>query len=49
MEYNTQQPKLLMSEYGRNIQKMIDYALALNDREERNHAAQAIISISACQ
>jgi hypothetical protein len=45
MEYNTQQPKLLMSEYGRNIQKMIDYALALNDREERNHAAQAIISI----
>jgi hypothetical protein len=45
MEYNTQQPKLLMSEYGRNIQKMIDHALALTDRDERNRAAQAIISI----
>jgi hypothetical protein len=45
MEYNTQQPKLLMSEYGRNIQKMIDYALALEDRDERNRAAQAIITI----
>jgi len=45
MEYNTQQPKLLMSEYGRNIQKMINFAMALENRDERNHAAQAIISI----
>jgi hypothetical protein len=45
MEYNTQQPKLRMSEYGRNIQKMIDFALALENREERNNAAQAIITI----
>lgn len=45
MEYNTQQPKLRMSEYGRNIQKMIDFALALENRDERNNAAQAIITI----
>jgi hypothetical protein len=45
MEYNTEQPHLLISEYGRNIQKMINYACTLKDREERNKAAQAIIQV----
>lgn len=45
MEYNTQQPHLIISEYGRNIQKMIDYASSVKNREERNRAAQAIIQI----
>ena len=34
MEYNTQKKKLLLPEYGRNIQKMVDYLLTIEDREE---------------
>ena len=29
MEYNTQKKKLLLPEYGRNIQKMVDYLLTI--------------------
>jgi len=45
MEYNTQRPKLIISEYGRHVQKMVDQALAINDREERNKYSQYIISV----
>lgn len=45
MDYNTSQPKMIIPEYGRNIQKMIKYAVTLEDREERNRAAKAIITI----
>ena len=34
-----------LPEYGRNIQKMVEYAIQIEDREERNKAARAIISI----
>ena len=45
MEYNTSLPKMIIPEYGRNIQKMIDFAIAVQDREERNRVAQAIINV----
>jgi hypothetical protein len=45
MEYNTQLPKLEIPEYGRNIQVMIDYCITIEDREERNKCAKAIIQI----
>lgn len=45
MEYNTVRPKMLIPEYGRNVQKMIDFAQNLEDREERNRAAKAIIEV----
>lgn len=45
MEYNTSQPKLIIPEYGRNIQKMIDFAITVADREERNRVARAIIDV----
>lgn len=45
MEYNTQLPKLEIPEYGRNIQVMIDYCITIEDREERNKCARAIIQI----
>lgn len=45
MEYNTQRPGLRLPEYGRNIQKMIEYAMTVEDRDERNKLAQAIISV----
>jgi hypothetical protein len=45
MEYNTDLPHLIISEYGRNIQKMIDFAVTVDNREERNRVAQAIINV----
>jgi hypothetical protein len=45
LEYNTRLEKLKMPEYGRNIQRMVDHALTIEDREERMRCAQAIISI----
>ncbi len=43
MQYNTQQKRLPLPEYGRSIQNMVDYALTLEDREERQRCAQTII------
>ena len=34
MEYNTQQRKLPLPEYGRSVQHMVDHALTIEDREE---------------
>ncbi|HAN18404.1 MAG: hypothetical protein A2X13_06695 [Bacteroidetes bacterium GWC2_33_15] len=45
MEYNTSREKLVLPEYGRNIQKMIELTIAENDRDKRNKMAQAIIAI----
>lgn len=45
MEYNTARPKMLLPEYGRNVQNMITHAMEIGDKEERNRAAQAIIEV----
>lgn len=45
MDYNTSLPKLVIPEYGRNIQKMIAYAITVENREERNKVAKAIIQV----
>ncbi len=45
MNYNTQRKRLPMPEYGRGIQKMVDYALTLESREERQRCACTIVSI----
>lgn len=45
MDYNTSLPKLRLPEYGRNIQRMIDHAISLKDREERTKAANTIIKV----
>ena len=36
IEYNTERPKLIIPEYGRHIQKMVDHAVAAETKEERN-------------
>ncbi len=43
--YNTQRGKLPMPEYGRSIQKMVDYALTIQDKAERQKCADTIIAI----
>ncbi|NCU33475.1 MAG: DUF4290 domain-containing protein, partial [Candidatus Moranbacteria bacterium] len=45
MEYNTQRSKMSISEYGRNIQKMIEGLQLIEDREKRNQQARAIIQV----
>ena len=43
LDYNTHREKLLMPEYGREIQKMVDYAIGLPDKQERQNCANEII------
>ena len=43
LDYNTQREKLVLSEYGREIQKMVAVAIALPTKEERMRCAKAII------
>jgi len=45
MEYNSRRPDMIIPEYGRNIQNMVQYAIAIEDREERNKAARGIIKV----
>lgn len=45
MDYNSNRKKLKLPEYGRNIHKMVDYVVSIEDREERNRAANQIIEI----
>jgi hypothetical protein len=44
-DYNSCRPRLILPEYGRNIQKMVDFILSVEDRDERNRLSQAIINI----
>ena len=43
LDYNTQREKLLMPEYGREIQKMVDHAVGLADKAERLKCAKTIV------
>ena len=47
MQYNTQRSKLIISEYGRNIQVMAELACEIENRDERNRAARSIIQLMA--
>ncbi|MFY7742102.1 MAG: DUF4290 domain-containing protein [Flavobacterium sp.] len=45
LEYNAERPHLMIPEYGRHLQKLIDQATVIEDREERNKAAKYIIKV----
>ncbi len=45
LEYNTERPHLIIPEYGRHFQKMVDHAVSIEDPVERNNVANAIISV----
>jgi len=47
MEYNSTRKKLAMPEYGRNVQKMILYAISTEDKEHRLKVANVIVNIMA--
>jgi hypothetical protein len=45
LEYNAERPQLIIPEYGRHLQKLIDQAVAVEDRDERNKFARYIIQV----
>ncbi|MBP3229853.1 MAG: DUF4290 domain-containing protein [Prevotella sp.] len=45
LDYNTQREKLVLPEYGREIKKMVDHAMSLPTKEERQRCANTIIDI----
>ena len=47
MEYNTEREKIVISEYGRNIQVMIRHLMDIEDRKQRTEAAYFIVNVMA--
>lgn len=45
MEYTIPNSKLVMPEYGRGVQEMVDYCLTLADRDERTRCAHTIVKV----
>ena len=45
MEYYTEKEKLILPEYGRNIQQMVNHALTIEDKAERTRCVHSIIAI----
>src|ERR1700742_1145926 len=45
MEYNTTRSDMSMREYGRHIQKMVEYLLTIEDKEKRQQQAQVVIEL----
>lgn len=45
LEYNSERPHLIIPEYGRHLQKLVDYCVAIADKAERQTMANAIISV----
>lgn len=44
LDYNTQREKLILPEYGREIQNMVDHCVALPTKEERQRCAATIVA-----
>lgn len=45
LDYNTQREKLVLPEYGREVQNMVDYAMTLPTRSLRQHCAETIVAV----
>lgn len=45
LEYNSERSKLIIPEYGRHLQKMVEHAVSISDDKERNKVANSIIAV----
>ncbi len=45
MDYNSQRERLVLPEYGRLVQQMVDYALTVEDKSQRQAIAEAIVRV----
>jgi len=46
-DYNTSRPRLIIPEYGRHVQRMVDHVMDIEDRDQRTRTAKAIIQVIA--
>jgi len=44
-EYNTSRPDIILKEYGRNVQKMVEYIRSVPDRQKRTELAATLIEL----
>ncbi|MBQ6965283.1 MAG: DUF4290 domain-containing protein [Bacteroidaceae bacterium] len=44
MDYNTKRKQLIMPEYGRGVQQMVEHCKSIADRSERTRCAKSIIA-----
>ena len=47
MDYNTYREKLILPEYGRHVQKMIERVKGIEDRQKRSEQIQAVVNVMA--
>ena len=45
MDYNTQREKLILPEYGRNVQKMIEQVKTIENKEKRSEQMRAVVQV----
>ena len=45
LEYNSERRHLIIPEYGRHLQKMVEEAIEIEDDKERNQVAKSIIAV----
>ena len=45
LEYNSEREHLIIPEYGRHIQKLLNYCIEIEDDAERNKMARAIVDV----
>ncbi len=45
LEYNSERSKLIIPEYGRHLQKMVEHAVSIEDEKERDKVAKSIIAV----
>ncbi|MDO1447833.1 DUF4290 domain-containing protein [Rhodocytophaga aerolata] len=43
--YNTQQNDLILKEYGRNVQKLVDHIITIQDKDKRTKYAQLLVEL----
>lgn len=44
-EYNTERPHLILKEYGRNVQKLVEYIRTVPDKDKRTELAYTLIEL----
>lgn len=47
MEYNTTRDPLIISEYGRNIQNMVQHITTIEDRDQRSRMVRSLVNVLA--
>lgn len=45
LEYNSDRTNLIIPEYGRHLQKLVNHCVSLEDADERNKMAKAIVNV----